>query len=321
MDVAIGLSVISMNKITLALLIQMVCATAALAQSSPWKANNEAVSPRPDLKVLWQCSAKLPRKVWAYQLLPNFFSPETISNVVGVCSFEANEKIDDDTNGMTFQSADHSRTLSVSFASGKIEYETAEIHYSPTNLAVGVPSTNELPDVAKSVLGKLHIKFSDITGWLGKNKVDFSEPLTMFYVGDAIITNVPYRTVYFRRSVDGMPVAYDFYRFNVGEHGRISKISITWPNLQRVKSYRTVSSKDVMNFIRGGNAVRGPLPTSIGDIDWMSIKSLTITDAIPSYLVDGNQLYPFLRLDAMLDTGTEKVKIGMACPIIDETKP
>jgi hypothetical protein len=53
----------------------------------------------------------------------------------------------------------------------------------------------------------------------------------------------------------------------------------------------------------------------------MSIKSLTITDAIPSYLVDGNQLYPFLRLDAMLDTGTEKVKIGMACPIIDETKP
>ncbi|MGH7953451.1 MAG: hypothetical protein ACREFE_16270, partial [Limisphaerales bacterium] len=277
-------------------MLQIVCATAGLAQSSPWRANNEVIPARPDLDVLWKNSAKFPRKVWVYQLLPNHFSPEIISNLMALCSFTGKDKIDDETNGLMFQSTDHSRTLSISYSSGAIEYETAEIRYSPTNLAVGVPSTNELPEVAKSVLSKLHIKFSDITGWLGTNKIDFSEPVTTFYVGDAVITNVPYRTVYFRRSVDGMPIAYDFYRLNFGEHGRISKISIAWPNLKRVKSYRTVSPKDVVNFIRDGNATRGPVPTSIGDIDWPSIKSLTITDAIPSYLVNGNRLYPFLYL-------------------------
>jgi hypothetical protein len=317
MDIAIGLSV--MKKIILFLLIQIVCSTAGFTQSSPWKANNEVIPPRPDLNIIWQNSATFPREVWIYQLLPNKFSSQIISNVMALCAFTEMNKIDEDTNQIRFQSADHSRTLSVSYSSGEIEYRTAEIHYSPTNLAVGVPSVKELPDVTKNVLSKLHIKFSDITGWLGTNKVDFSEPLTTFYVGGAIITNVPYRTVYFRRSVDGMPVAYDFYRFNVGEDGRITKISIAWPNLQRVKSYRTVSRKDVVDFIRRGDATRGPVPTSIGSLDWLNIKSLTITDAIPSYLVSGNHLYPFLYLGALVDTGDVKVKIGMACPLIDET--
>ena len=225
-----------MKKVILLLLIQIVCATAGFAQSSPWKANNEVVPARPDLNVVWQNPAKFPPSIWVYQLLPNNFSPEIISNLMALCSFTGKDKIGNDTNLIRFQSADRSRTMSVSYASGEIEYKTAEISYTPTNLAVGVPSTNELPEIAKGFLNQLHIKFSDITGWIGKSKVDFSEPLTTFYVGNTVITNVPYRTVYFRRSVDGMPIAYEFYRFNVGEHGRISKISITWPTLKRIKS-------------------------------------------------------------------------------------
>jgi hypothetical protein len=309
-----------MRKIILLLLIQSVCATAGFSQSSPWKANNEVVPARPDLNVVWQNPTKFPRKIWIYQLLPNNFSPEIISNLMALCSFTGKDRMGNGTNIIRFQNADHSRTLSISFSAGTIEYQTAEIRYSPTNLAVGVPSTNELPEIAKSFLNQLHIKFSDITGWIGAGKVDFSEPLTTFYVGDAIITNVPYRTVYFRRSVDGMPLAYDFYRFNVGEHGRISKISIAWPNLKRGKSYRTVSPKEVVDFIRRGNATRGPVPTNIGEIDWPNIKSLTITDATPSYLVNDNRLYPFLYLGALVDAGNVKFKIGMACPLIDETK-
>jgi len=309
-----------MKKIILLSLIQIVCATAGFAQSPPWKANGEAISARPDLTVRWQDSTTFPRKVWDYQLLPNNFSPGIISNVMMLCSFTEKEKIEADTNGITFQSADHSRTLSISFPSGEIEYETAEIRYSPTNLAVGVPSTNQLPKVAKSVLSKLRINFSDITGWHGANKIDFSEPLTMFYVGNVTITNISYRTVYFRRSVDGMPIAGHFYRFNVGEHGKISKISIAWPNLKRIKSYPTVSQKEVMDFIRKGDAIRGPVPMNIGNIDWPSIKSVTITKAVPSYLIDNTRLYPFLRLDATVDTGHENVKLAIDCPIIDETK-
>jgi hypothetical protein len=309
-----------MKKIILLSLIQIVCATAGFAQSPPWKANNETISARPDLDARWEATNKFPRKVWMYQLLPNNFSPKIISSVMTFCSFTEKDKVEDDTNGVTFQNTDRSRTLSISFPSGEIEYETPEVHYSPTNLAVGVPSTNQLSEVAKNVLGKLHISFSDITGWLGASKIDFSEPLTMFYVGDNTITNIPYRTVYFRRSVEGMPIAYHFYRFNVGEHGKISKISITWPNLKRIKSYRAVSPKDVINFLRKGNAVHGPTPDNAPYIDWQNIKSVTITKAIPSYIVDDNQLYPFLALDALVDTGNGTVKVGMACPIFDETK-
>ena len=64
-----------MKKIILLSLIQIVCATAAFAQNSPWKANGEAISARPDLTVRWQDSTKFPRKVWDYQLFPNNFSP------------------------------------------------------------------------------------------------------------------------------------------------------------------------------------------------------------------------------------------------------
>jgi hypothetical protein len=59
---------------------------------------------------------------------------------------------------------------------------------------------------------------------------------------------------------------------------------------------------------------------NIGNIDWPSIKSVTITKAVPSYLIDNTRLYPFLRLDATVDTGHENVKLAIDCPIIDETK-
>ena len=309
-----------MKKIILLLLIQLICATAGFAQGSPWRANGEAISPRPDLKVIWQCSTKLPDQIWAYELLPNQFSPEIISNLLEMCSLTEKDKSQSDTNGMLFQNDNGSRRLSISFSGGNIDYETSEVRYSPTNLAVGVPSTNELPEIAKNVFGGLHIDFSCITGWHGTNKIDFSAPISMFFVGDATITNIPYRTVYFRRTVDGIPIFGHFYRFNVGEHGKIIKISIAWPNLNRIESYRTVSSKDVTNFIRNGNAIHGPVPSKIEGIDWPSIKSVTIKKAEPSYEIYSDRLYPFLRLDVLVDTGYAIVEIAMDCPIFDESK-
>jgi hypothetical protein len=35
--------------------------------------------------------------------------------------------------------------------------------------------------------------------------------------------------------------------------------------------------------------------------------------------MDKDQLYPFMRLDAVVDTGNGTVEIRMDCPIIDET--
>ena len=311
-----------MNKAIPVLLIQIICLTAGFAQSPPWKANGEKILPRPDLDVRWENSSKFPDRVWVYQLQPNNFSAEIISNLTALFSFNIKDLTVQRPDGMNFQSPDGARKLSISFPAANIHYEIPESRYSPTNLAANVPTIEELPAIATNVLSRLHIRFSDITGWQSTNSIDYSEPvMTLYYVGNLTITNIPYRSILFRRVVDGMPIVGEFYGFNVGEQGQIIRLSITWPTLQRIKSYSAISQKEVVNLLRKGDAIRGPVPQDAGDIDWAGIKSLTIQKAVPSYQMSDHGLYPFLRLDALVDTGHGTVAIGMDCPIIDEARP
>jgi hypothetical protein len=311
-----------MKKIILFFLVQLSFFTTGFAQNPPWKEGGISIPARTNLDVRWKAANKFPRKVWTYQLLPNDFLPEIISNVMALCSFTEKDKIHADTNGMTFQSSDGSRKLSVSFPSGDIHFQAGPDWPDwTTNLAIGVPKESELPKLTKDVLHKLDIPLSEITGWIDNHKMDFDEGGGVGLVNGISFTNVIYRRVYFRRTVDGIPIAVKFHGFNVGEHGKLSKLSITWPRLQRIKSYRTVSQKDVINFIRDGIAMRGPASDNAPYIDWPSIKSVTITDALPSYLTDNSRLYPYLQLDATIDTGRGDAVVAILCPIIDETKP
>lgn len=299
----------------------MLFITAGFAQNPPWQANGITIPARTDLDVRWEATNKFPHKVWTYQLLPNRYSDKIISNVVTLCSLTEKDLREYRLNGMDFQSADGSRKLSIAFPSGDIHYETPEPHYSLTNLAVGVPEESQLPELTTNVLRKLHINFSEITGWIDDHKMDFTDGEgRTYFVGKTVITDIRSRRVYFRRTIDGMPIAREFYGFNVGEHGKISKLSITWPNLQRIKSYPTISPKKVIECLRKGDAIRGPVPMNVGDIDWPAVKSVTIKRAIPSYLIDHTRLYPFLYLDAVIDAGHGTVEVAMQCPIFDETK-
>jgi hypothetical protein len=308
-----------MTRRILFFLIQIFWFTAGFAQSPPWKENGEAIPARADLDVRWEASNKFPQRVWIYQLLPNHFSPKIISNVMALCSLSTNDLIEHGSDGMSFQRAGDSRKLSILFSSGNIHYEVPEPQYSPTNLAIGVPPLRQLPQMATNVLRKLQIRFSDITGYYGTNNIEYSEPVhTEYYMKEGNLTNIAYRSVLFRRKVDGMPVIGNFSGFNVGEHGQISKLSITWPNLKRVKSYPTVSQQKVINLLCKGEASRGPVPTNIGGIDWPNIKGVKIKMAVPSYEIAGDRLYPFLRLDVVVDTGHQSVEIGMDCSLIDD---
>ncbi len=310
-----------MNKVILFSLIQVFCFTAGFAQNPPWAKTGERIPARADLDVRWAATNRFPQRVWTYQLLPNDFSPQVISNVMTLCSFTEKDKVEENTNGITFQNPDGSRKLSISFPAGRIHYKTTEPDYSPTNLAVGVPSLSQLPELATNVLRRLHIRFSNITGYFDTNKIEYMDPvLTIYYIGNTDITNIAYRAVLFRRKVDDIPIAREFYGFNVGEHGKICLLSITWPNLKRIKLYRTVSQNEVVDFLRKGNAVHGPFSDNAPYVDWPSIKSVTITRAMPSYLIGNSQLYPFLALDAIIDTGHGDTEVAIDCPIIDESK-
>jgi hypothetical protein len=276
---------------------------------------------RADLDVRWEATNKFPSKVWTYQLLPNDFTLKTISNIMTLCSFTEKDMVERRLNGMDFQSPDGSRKLSISFPSGDIHYQAGPDWPDwSTNLAVGVPKENELPKLTKDVLRKLDIPFSNITGWIDDHKMDFDEGGGVGLVNGISFTNVTSQRVYFRRTVDGMPIAREFYSFTFGEHGKISKMSITWPKMQRIKSYQAVSPKDVINFLREGNAKRGPADDNAPNIDWPTIKSVTITKAVPSYLINGTQLYAYLDLVATIDTGRGDAVVAILCPIFDETR-
>jgi hypothetical protein len=307
-----------MKKIIL--LIQIFSCMAGFAQNPPWKEGGISIPARTNLDVRWEAANNFPGNVWTYQLLPNDFSPEIISNLMILCSFTEKDKTGQNTNGITFQSSDGSRKLSVSFLSGEIHYQAGpEWPAWSTNLPVGVPKESELPNLTKDILRKLDIPYSNITGWIDDHKMDFSEGGGVVLI-DGTSTNVTYREVYFRRTVDGMPIARRFYGFDVAEHGKVSKVSITWPNLKRVKSYRAVSPKEVINFLREGNVIRGPAPDNAPYIDWPTIKSVTVTKAIPSYIIDDTRLYPYLDLVATIDTGHGTAVVAILCPIFDEAK-
>ena len=310
-----------MKKIILLLFVQTVSVTAGLAQSQPWRGSNEIIPARPDLAITWQETNAFPRQVWLYELLPNRFSPEVISNAMALCNFTDKDKVEDTTNGLVFQNADRTRRLSFVFSSGGIRYAEPKIQYTETNMPVGVPTTNQMPQIAEAILGKLHIGLDNIIGYADAPKIWISVPYgTTYYVNHTNIDIIPCRQFLFRRLVDGLPIEYKFYGGNVGEHGKMISLGIDWPNLKRIKAYPTVSPQEVMDFIRRGTAARGPTRVSDGGIDWPTIKGLEIRIAVPSYVMSQNRLYPSLSLDVTVDTGYSKVGVGMVCPLIDETK-
>jgi hypothetical protein len=311
-----------MKAIIFLLLIQTFCLAAGFSENLHWQDIGKPIPARADLDVRWDASMEnFPSKVWIYRLLPNQFSPEVISNVAVLCSFMEKDKTGQSTNGITYQNSDGSRKLSFFFPSGDIHFEVPEPLDDPTNAFVGVPPQSQLPELAKNIFQKLRINFSDITGYFGTHKMEFDEAGTMYSIDHLAITNISRRTVYFRRTVDGMPIFGHVYGFDFGERGKITRLSIGWPKLERYMSYSTVSRKTIISFVHQGKAICGPVPDDVGELNWSTVKSVTIKKVLPSYFMEKtDRIVPFLDFDASIDTGQGSVVVGMACPIYDPTK-
>jgi hypothetical protein len=303
----------------------MLSLTTVFSQNPRWKMLGETRIPaRADLDVRWDAPTKaIPSKVWIYHLLPNDFSSTVISNVMALCSLSANEEIARNANGMAFQNSDGSQKLAISYSSGSIEYETAEPHFGPTNLAKEVPPMSRLPELTTNLLKQINIPLSAVTGYFETDKFNLWEPLTMYFTSNSVITNITFRGVNFRRAVDGIPVvACDGGRIRFAEHSQVSKLSITWHNLTPDKSFSSLKPKAIVQLLRQGKAIQEPVPMNVGEIDWPHVKSVTIKKAEPLYFAgETDRLYPFVLLQTVVDTGNGMVEVGIDCPIIDEAKP
>lgn len=285
---------------------------------------------RENLKVQWEVSTNVfPKKVWVYRLLPNHFSPKIIAGLITSGSFTPKDRTGYGTNGVTYQSRDHSRSLWVYFPLGAIQYQTFD-QYSPTNLAKGVPDNEQMPELTTSFLKKIGINVSGVEkDSNGKPDFHFWTPQTIYFYDHAFVTNIAFRAVDFRRAVDGIPFVGGGTggdcEIDFGEHGKISKIWLSWRNMERYKEFATISAKKIVAEIRNGKAVFGGVPMGTV-IDWNEVKNILIKKAEACYyagdtFAPSNWLLPYAALWATVDTERGNIEMEIDCPIIDATDP
>jgi hypothetical protein len=322
-----------MNKIILLLLLQFFW-TAAFSQSLPFRSVGTPIQ-RANLLVHWNAPKHpWPKTLWVYHMVPTKFSPTVISNLMALGSFTEKDRTYSNTNGLIFGNG---QNLSISFSIGEIEYSRGENNWT-TNLAKDVPGTNQLFQLTADFLPKLGISLSDLTKTEnGKPNIVFYNDVGSIYLQDNIwITNICAREVSFVRAVDGVEFrAGGNCLIDFGEHGQVTKISLSWRGLEHDKLYPTATPEIIMKWIREGNAVQKRMLNRFGGettIDWPAAKNVTIKKAIAYYWgevflgarehqpIFPSWVRPFATLWATVDTGHGNVDVEIDCPVIDEAK-
>lgn len=319
-----------MKKLLLVIVMQVVC-FAAFCQNPRWTEFGTRIPACTNLDVRWNTptnfgvGSNLPTNAWPstlgiYRLTPFHFSPATISNLLNICSLQPSDQFENGDDEIAFKNGQ--RFLTISLSAGTVDYVAPEPHYGPSNLAKDVPQMREMPGLITNFLQAVGINPSEIEKDANGNpNFKLWEPNTEFYVGDSIITNIAFRAAVLNRSVERANVVGNAgrCRLEIGEHKKVCKIELSWPQLERVKTEQTLKPEEIVQMFRRGKALQGFLPTNFGEFDWTRVKSVTINQAWPAYFAGStNTLYPFLSLWATVETDHGSVNIEIDTPIIDE---
>src|SRR5665213_1762672 len=191
-----------MRKIILLSICLQAFWTTGFSQSPPFKDADVGIRDQyTNLVVHWEASKNpWPKTLWVYAMTPTKFSPAVISNLMAVTGYTKKDEKDYGTNGMIFVSPEKSGNMRISFTEGEIEYWTT-LNYGPTNLAQGVPTTNQLFHLTTNFLSKIGIRLSELAkDKSGQPKIYFPEASTEYFVNNTTITNIQYRMVRFNRA-------------------------------------------------------------------------------------------------------------------------
>lgn len=310
-----------MLKSRFVILFELICATSVSQQfkfGTPFQCT--------DLDVRWNVpSNQIPSQVWVYHLLPHPFSPSLVSNLVSVGGFTPKDMVRSNADEITFQNA-NSSAFGVVSRLGEIEFRPYHRHYDAGHLAEHIPQMSELPALTTNLLKQLGINVADIEKREdGSPDFHFGQPFTVYRANHSLVTNIAYRSVGFRRAVDGVPIVGNGVggdcHIEFGEYGKPTKIMLSWRNLERHKLYPTASPNTLMQWIREGKAVQGMIRMDAETIDWRTVKSLTITGAKLCYYGGGtfepsDWLIPFVELWTSVDRGHGTIDVEIDCPII-----
>jgi len=209
------------------------------------------------------------------------------------------------------------------FPSGRIDYKTVNSAESPTNMVKDVPSELEALGLTKRLLPRIGIGLSDVTKPASSEPdLHVSADEVTYFSNQTAVTIIKWRSVGFRRVVDNMVISGGNGGYlHFGEGGKLCEIGISWHILQRIKSFRTYSVERTIRLFHEGKAFQGLVPGDFGRIDWRTVKSVTVTKAVPCYCAGKSDvLYPFLALSAVVEADRGKVEIEIDCPMIDEAQ-
>lgn len=223
----------------------------------------------------------------------------------------------------SFVSADKSRSLRIDPAAGKMEYaDTSVVHSGFSDRSVDVPREDELFGLTTNLLPKLGLSLSEIKRKENSTEPEFNfyEPqLTMFHTNSVLVTNIPQRSVFFRRRLDGGAVLGNDEGGNCwiffGSHHAISKVGLQWPALEKYRTSPTADFNTITRWIHEGKARHGLISSDVGEIDWSKIKTLTVNKAEICYVTKGKYIHPLASLWATVESGAGKFEVEIDCPI------
>jgi len=196
-----------------------------------------------------------------------------------------------------------------------------------------VPGESKALRLTKKFLPEIGIDLADIGKKENSSQPDFHvfDMGVTYFIDRKPLKNTEGRGVRFGRSVDGISFisigSGGDGEIHFGDHGTVTRLLITWRNMQRDKSFPVLTPQLMMESMRKGKAIQGLIPDSVDAIDWKTVENVTIKKAKPCYYAGGDRfspsdwLQPYAALWTTVDTGHGNVNLEIDCPVIDETKP
>ncbi len=309
-------------------------ATTALGQLLPWLESLGARFDGSGVRVTWETGAgRLPAELEVLKTAPAVFSLDKISNVVALGEFKdparAAALLAPASRGRaaTFEEAESGKVLSLTPATGYIEYIDRRADALPGEPVHGVPDEAEALAAARIVLKRLGIAESDLAhrsetgelyrGWVLREIGGYDKQQHKKYKKTTL------RGVILFRQVNGLslsgPGDCGGVRVEFANEGKIRALAVSWRNLKPHHAAKVADPAKIARWIQQGKAViRMPDDSYPPGM----VKGLSVTKVTPQYLGCNGQepqslMYPFAMLRATADLGFTNLVVWVNCPLVE----
>jgi hypothetical protein len=278
----------------------------------------------PQAEIVWVSRPRNPASLWIYKVVPQTYSPSTISNFMALGSFTDADRIQNDST-LRFRSDDKSKNLEIIPANGWVRYWDNQADSTYKKEIEGVPNNQEVERKALELLARFGIERTNLALRPGTSRpIGFGTQISSEHFSKTQsnrVTDIINRGVMFVRAIDGVSFTGTGIgggtKVNFGLRGQLQWFEIVWRNLQPFERGKVASPDEISRWIKDGRAVM----THRNYVNPKDVKKLTITDCAPLYMGCGGNVkqafvYPFAQLEAIADLGYTNSPLQLYCPIL-----